>query len=48
MTTSEQYDRITDWSKEAAGKVARTVKIRQMRKFDALYVKRFGRGLNPD
>ena len=36
VTTSKQYDRITEWSKEAANKAVKTVKVGQRWKFEAL------------
>ena len=47
-STSQQYSNIVEWCNEHAKKVAELMKRRQIKKFDELYMERFGKGFDPD
>ena len=48
MSTTEQYVRIKECGSDSARKESELVKTRQIKKFDELYRKKYGQGLDHD
>ena len=48
MSTADQYVRIREWGSDSARKESEVVKRRQIKKFDELYRKKYGQGLDHD
>ena len=48
VSTTEQYEEIIECGRQSAKKESELVKRRQIKKFDELYRRRFGHGLDPD